>query len=726
MKKICLALFVVFCCCGSTVFAQTPAAIPDSSNYPYWIKMMQDPDANFFSTVSAFEAYWKNRPVTKGCGWKPFKRWEYIMQGRISPDGKKPDAAKSVRAFQSYSGNNRSVSGTWVSMGPSTIPSPGPAGYEGLGRLNVVAFHPTNANKIYVGAPSGGFWMSDNNGLNWTTTTDQLPSIGVSSIIVDYSNVNKILIGTGDRDHGDAPGIGVYKSLDGGLTWSSSNNGMGDVNVNKIIQHPTSSMVFLAATNYGIFRSVDGGSNWTLTYSGNYSDLCFKPGDASIVYAESRANFYRSTNNGQGFVQITSGLPSGQRGSIAVSAANPAVVYFLQSNNDSGFQGLFKSTDSGLNFNTQSTYPNILDWSCDGSGTGGQGWYDLSIAADPTNANTLYVGGVDVWKSTDGGVNWVINSHWYGGCSVPAVHADCHYLGFSPVTGRLYAGNDGGIYYSDNGGVNWTDCTVTMAIGQIYKIGQSQTNASKTINGFQDNGTYTLQSTGWVATGGGDGMECAVDYSNEAYMYHTIYFGDIFRTYNNGSEQHIAGNGAYGIDESGGWVTPFILSENNPKKMFVGYKDVWRSDDATIGTPVWTKISSGEVEDCSVLEQSPANVDILYVVHWGTLKRSDNANASTPSWVSCTLPGGNTPTDIEAHPTDPNIVYATAGYNVYKSNNKGVSWSLVPGTLPGIPINTLVYDKNSSEGLYIGTQTGVLFKNSSLPDWILFTSDFLW
>lgn len=684
--------------------------------------MMQDPDANYFSTVSAFEAYWKNRPITKGCGWKPFKRWEYIMQGRISPNGKKPDAAKSIRAFQQYAGSNKSVSGTWISMGPSTIPSPGPAGYEGLGRLNVVAFHPTNADKIYVGAPSGGFWMSDNNGLNWTTTTDQLPSIGVSAIVIDYSNTNKILIGTGDRDHGDAPGIGVYKSMDGGLTWSSSNTGMGDVTVNKILQHPSSPLIFLAATNSGIFRTTDGGSNWSQTYGGNYSDIAFKPGDPSIVYAESNGNFYRSSNGGLGFTQITSGLSTGQRGAIAVSAANSNVVYFLQSNNDSGFQGLYKSTDAGLSFTTQSTSPNILDWSCDGSGTGGQGWYDLSVAADPSDANILYVGGVDVWKSTDGGVNWSINSHWYGGCSVPAVHADCHFLGFSPVTGRLYAGNDGGVYYSDDGGLSWTDCTVTMAIGQIYKIGQSQTNASKTINGFQDNGTYTLLSSGWVATGGGDGMECAVDQSNESYTYHTIYFGSVFRKYNNGNETQIAGNGVNGIDESGAWVTPFILSENNSQKMFIGYKNIWRSEDVSFGTPVWTKISSGEADDCSVLEQSPANVDILYVVRWGSLKRSDNANALSPSWVTCSLPGGFTPTDIEAHPTDPNTVYATAGYNVYKSSDKGITWNLVAGTLPGIPVNTLVYDKNSSEGLYIGTQTGVLYKDASITDWILFSA----
>ena len=694
----------------------------DTSDYPYWIRMMQDPDANYFATVGAFEKYWNNRPVTKGCGWKVFKRWEYVMRDRVSPDGKKPLPDAVYKEWTRFNLANRSATGSWISLGPSTIPSPGPAGYLGLGRLNVVAFHPTDQNKLYVGAPSGGFWYTTDNGTTWTTSTDNMPTIGVSAIVVDFSNPMKLLMGTGDRDHGDAPGMGVFKSLDGAISWTQSNTGMGNTTVCKLVQHPGNAQIFLAATSNGIYRSTNGGGNWTLTASGYFQDICFKPDDPDIVYAESSSDFYRSSNNGLTFFQVTSGLTTGQRGAIAVTPANPDYVYFLQSDNSSGYKGVWRSTDAGLNFSTRSTTPNILDWSCDGSGTGGQGWYDLVIAADPLDPEIIYVGGVDVWKSTDGGSSWAINSHWYGGCSVPAVHADCHFLGFSPVNGRLYAGNDGGIYYTPDGGTTWTDCTVGMTIGQIYKIGQSQTDAAKTINGFQDNGTYTNTSSGWVATGGGDGMECAVDYLNAAYTYHTIYFGSIYRKINNSGEMQIAGGGVFGIDESGGWVTPFLLSEAEPKIMFVGYKNVWRCSDVTSNTPVWNKISSGEIEDCSVLEQSPANPDLLYVVRWGGMQRTENANATDPSWTICALPGGNTPTDLEAHPTEPNTVYATGGNKVYKSTDKGATWNLVPGTIPDIPVNTIVYDKNSQEGLYIGTQTGVLYRNSSLPGWVNFSS----
>ena len=696
----------------------------DTADYPYWVEMMQDPDANYFTTVHAFEKYWNNRTITKGCGWKVFKRWEYIMRGRIYPDGRKPKPDAVYNEWQRVKSAQRSAGGSWLSLGPSDIPQPGPAGYLGLGRLNVIAFHPTNQDKLFVGAPSGGFWLTNDNGSTWTTTTDQMPTIGISAIIVDYVNPQIIYIGTGDRDHGDAPGLGVFKSIDGGLTWTESKTGMNNVTVCKMIQHPGSASILLAATTSGIFKTTNGGMTWSQTASGDFKDICFKPGDPGIVYAESSSDFYRSSNTGQTFNLIMSGLTTGQRGAIAVTPANPSYVYFLQSDNTSGFKGVYRSTDSGLNFSTQSTAPNILDWSCDGSGTGGQGWYDLVIAADPVNAEIVYVGGINVWKSNDGGVSWTINSHWYGGCSVPAVHADCHFLGFSPVNNRLYAGNDGGIYFTGNGGSTWTDCTVGMTIGQIYKIGQSQTDKNMTINGFQDNGTYTNMSSGWYATGGGDGMECAVDYSNSAITYHTIYFGDVFRKINNASEAKIAGNGVFGIDESGDWVTPFILGESDPKEMFIGYKNVWHCPDATAASPQWNKISDGESSNCFVLEQSPDDPDLLYAVRWNSLVRCENINSPTPVWIPCNLPDAYTPTDLEAHPTEPGTVYATAGNKVYKSIDKGNSWNIFPGVLPDIPINTIVYDTTSSEGLYIGSQTGVMYKNSTMSSWVNFSSGF--
>ncbi|MDP1622076.1 MAG: PKD domain-containing protein [Bacteroidales bacterium] len=713
---------------GKAQNAVNPSA-NDTSNYPYWIDMMQDPDANFFQTQHAFNIYWKDREITRSHGWKVFKRWEYMMQSRVLPDGSRRAPDEIFNAYSAFKRSARSATGSWVSMGPADIPAPGPAGYEGLGRLNVVAFHPSDPNRIYVGAPAGGMWQSTDGGNSWATHTDTLPTLGVSAILVDYSNPDKILIGTGDRDAGDAPGLGIFKSMNGGLSWAPSTTGMGNKTVGRLIQHPANALIMLAATNGGVYRSTDGGTTWTSAQSGNFKDIHFKPDNPDIVYAAAGADFYRSINNGTSFVKISNGLTSGQRGVIAVTAANPDYVYFMQSNSSSGFKGLYRSTDAGLTFTTRSTAPNIMDWSCNGSATGGQGWYDLALASDPLNAETIYAGGVNVWKSTNGGTTWVINSHWYGGCSVPAVHADCHFLGFSPVDGKLYAGNDGGCYVSADGGTSWTDRTVGMTIGQIYKLGQSATVRDKVINGFQDNGTYTFTPTGWVATGGGDGMECAVDWGNPIFTYHTIYYGDIYRKNNNAGEAHIAGNGVNGITESGGWVTPFCLSRADRKGMFVGYKNIWRSSNVTAYPVNWVKISTSlagsNSSNMTVVEHSSANTNIFYAARSDNkLFRSDNCLGSNPTWfdLSSFLPASGTPTDIQSHPADENIVYITQGNGVYKSTNKGVTWTNITGNLPAIQKNTIAYYRNAPEGLYVGTDAGVYYKDQSMTSWLQFSA----
>ncbi|MCX6244256.1 MAG: hypothetical protein NTU98_06070, partial [Bacteroidetes bacterium] len=731
MKKLfILALF--FCLASIAGRSQTTGTMQnvpnDTAQYPYWVQMMQDPSVNFFKVQRAFNIYWQNRPITKGCGWKVFKRWEYMMQSRVLPNGDRPAPELAENAYEQFLRSNRSSTGNWISLGPATIPAPGPAGYEGLGRINTVAFHPSDPNKIFIGSPSGGMWQTTDGGLNWVTHTDTMPTLGVSAIIVDFSNPNTLYLGTGDRDAGDAAGLGVYKSTNGGLTWAPSKTGMGDKVIGHMIQDPSNASLLLAATNGGIYRSTDGGANWTQTQTGNFKNIAFKPGDHTVVYAAGSSTFYRSSNNGVSFTSISSGLPGGQRSTIAVTAANPAYVYLLYAAGDNGYGGVYRSTDSGLSFSMRSTSPNIIDWSCDGSGTGGQGWYDLALAADPANANTIYVGGVNVWKSTDGGINWNINSHWYGGCSVPSVHADCHFLGFNPVDGHLYAGNDGGTFATADGGTTWNWLMTGVTVGQIYKLGQAQLSKNHVINGFQDNGTYTITPAGWVATGGGDGMECTIDYANDAYTYHTIYYGDIYRRYNNNNENHIAGNGTNGITESGGWVTPFTLHSTDPNTMFIGYKNIWRSPNIHNTHPTWTKISDnlagGNGSDMSVVENSKADPNIFYAARSDNrLFRTDNSMDLAPTWIDLTtsLPVASTPTDIAAHPTDPNIVYITVGNKVYKSTDKGQTWTDISLNLPAIHLNSIAYYKNDAEGLYLGSDAGVFYKNATMTTWIAYS-----
>lgn len=700
------------------------------STHPYWIEMMSDQSVNFFDVQRAFELFWKNREITKGSGWKPFKRWEYMNSSRIYPDGTRFPADLNWSEFQTHKEKfpaKRYYSGNWVNLGPYLIP--GSKGYNGLGRVNAIAFHPTDPNTIYLGAPAGGLWVTHDKGQTWYSETDVLPTLGVSAIVVDHTNPDIIYIGSGDRDASDAPGMGVMKSFDGGATWQLSNIGMGTRIVGRLIMHPQDSQTLLAATNGGLYKSTDSGHNWIVKQGGDFKEVVFKPNDPSVVYASANGRFYRSTDTGETFQLISSGLPIGARGVVGVSAANPEMVYLLLTTG-SEFLGLYQSTDAGLNFSVRSTTPNIMSWGCNG-GDGGQAWYDLDIAVDPLNENVLFAGGVNCFKSSDGGITWQISSHWWGDCSVPAVHADLHILEYSPLDGRLYAGNDGGIYWTANGGTNWQEISDGLAISQVYKIGQSATVSNKVINGYQDNGTATYVGTSnWIPTIGGDGMECAVDHENHVYSYGTLYYGDIFRMTNNVNAAKVAGINSFGIDEDGAWVTPFLLHKGDANKMFVGYKNIWRGINIRTNNPTWQKISNnlgGSNTNMRAIEQSPANFDVLYAAREDKkLFRTDNANKQSPFWtnISIFLPENTSINDLEAHPTDENIIFMAQGTKIYRSPDKGLTWENISGSLPAVSMNSIAFHKNSHEGLYIACDIGIFYKDLFMADWVLYGDGF--
>ncbi|MCB2221655.1 MAG: PKD domain-containing protein [Bacteroidetes bacterium] len=702
---------------------QNTTSAKDYSQYPYWIEMMQDQSVNFYEVQEAFEAYWENREITKGSGWKPFKRWEWWQERHIYPNGTRHEADKIFNAYMGYIQKNpqaKSSNGEWTNLGPIFVPS---KGYEGLGRINAIAFHPTDPDIVYIGAPAGGCWIYDGTTGGWSSTTDGLPSLGVSAIVVDWSNPDKIYIGTGDRDAGDALGLGVFRSTDGGETWEVWNNGMGNRTVGRMIQHPVNPDILYAATAGGIYKTTDGGANWVYKANGGTKEIVFKPNDPSTLYAGGNGKFYKSTDNGETWVQITNGIEAGSRSVIAVTPANPEVVYCLLSNGDS-YKGIWKSTNSGESFTMMSNSPNIMSWGCNG-GDGGQAWYDLDVAVDPNDEDVIFAGGVNCFKSEDGGVTWDISSHWWGDCNVPAVHADLHVLEYNPLNDRLYAGNDGGIYFTANGGSSWPEITDGLPISQVYRIGQSATNVDKVINGYQDNGSSTYFGNNvWMTTGGGDGMECAIDYTNDQITYHTIYYGDIYRKYNNGSQHQVAGQGVHGMTESGGWVTPFCLHEGDPNIMFVGMKNIWRAEGVTTNSFTWKVITEGGGGDIDVVEHAPADHNLFYYARNQQLYRSDNVMDDQPEWINLSgfIPGTGNVLDIESHPFDPDVVYASRSGKVFVSQNRGMNWEDITGSLPDININSIAFYLNSMDGIYVGSDAGVYYRDAHMDDWVMFSN----
>ena len=726
MKKFSLALAVI-----ALLFASVFSA--SAQQQADWIELMNAPNPNLFEVQKAFEEAYPDGDYPRGSGWKKFERWKTYYLDRVDTDGNiRPaeEVVNEVRRYFNAIGGRTYLPGTgnWQEVGPIQKPANGTGQPNGNGRINCVAFHPTDANTIYAGSPSGGFWESNNDGLSWTKRVDGLVRLGVSSIVVHPANPDIIYIGTGDRDAGDAPGYGVYRSLDGGNTWNPHNNGMGNVTVNEIIMDPTDSDIMIASTVNRVYRTTDGGNNWTPTLlTHDCEDIAMHPGDHNILYAAG-SNAYRSIDNGATWVQITAATgfnPNGHnRIALAVSAAAPNTAYALASGGN-GLVGMYRSTDSGLTWTLQSNSPNVSGYDASGNDSASQSFYDHVMVADPTDADVVYFGGVNIWKTADGGATWQLAAHWVGSGGAAAVHADHHALEFNPLNNRLYSGNDGGVYKTDNG-TSWTEISNGLAIAQVYKLGVSQTEQDLVINGYQDNGTSVYaEDTGWRTEIGGDGFECAIDPTDENYIYGSLYYGQVLRSTNKGFNfSTIAEDGTGGITESGAFSAPFVLDPNDETRLYVGMKNVWRTTDVKAGTPSFTQISAIGNTNLRDMAISPASSDrMLTSNNDGFFFRTTNLSTTSPTWDNITgnLLSGSIVKDIAYHPTNPDIVFITQGNNIYRSLDNGASWADFSGTLPNISANAIVFDKDSpNEAMYLGMDVGVYYRDNTLADWQLF------
>ena len=715
-----------------------------------------NPEQSFFEIQQEFNDYWGSKDVEggyymengvrkKASGWKQFKRWEWYWEKRIDPQTGRFPSVNRAEIYQQIEDirGNRNSTGNWQNLGPTTSAG----GYAGIGRLNCVGFREGDNSTLYAGAPSGGLWKTTDGGSNWTVLTDDNAVLGVSDVVVvegGSTSTDVVYIATGDRDggsmhslnggqHNDNNSIGVLKSTDGGTSWSTTalaySTSQGKT-TNRLLQLPSNNSVIYAATTDGVFKTTNGGSTVPLIYSGaEFISMEFKPDDPTIMYGGTRGGkIYKSTNSGVSWTAVLT-VGSASRVQLAVTIADVKRVYAVVATSDRKLEGIYKSTNSGTSFtkvydgSTAGHY--LLGYYCDGSVDGGQGTYDLCLAADPNNAGTVFLGGVNTWKSTDGGSNWESSNMWtsysgYNSCGSPVVHADKHFLAFQNGSSSLFECNDGGLYKTLNGGSTWVDISNGMEISQLYRLGVSQTSSSEVIIGLQDNGTKSLSSGSWSDVIGGDGMECAIDPTDATTQYGELYYGDIYRTTNSWSSRTSIKAGLTG---SAWWVTPFVIDPNSHTTLYIGYQDVWKS---TNQGSHWTKISAWGGSTIRSLAVAQSNSNYIYASTSSSLYKT-TIGGTTWTNVSSGLPVAYSYiTYISVKDDDPLTAWVSFGqYNshgVYQTTTGGSTWANISTGLPSIPIMCVIQNKQNTSDieLYAATDMGVYAKVGS-ANWTLFS-----
>ena len=686
--------------------------------------LKKNKDATFLEKKIAFENYRIKYPNKKG--YNPYARQIHFLETRIDKDGKYPED-KLYREWkkekEKYTNSRLSSLSNWEELGPFHTPyTLNGNNPMGNGRINTIEFDPIDPNIIWIGAAGGGLWKTIDGGNNWTTNTDGLPTISISSIAINSVNPQEMLIATGDQiGNSYTTTIGVLKSIDGGISWDTTGTNAA---VHKLVMNPDNPDSVFAGTKDGILLSIDGGINWNIIFSSSDSsssyatavDIEFMPGNSNVIYAAFRrsafpgnsfASVYRTTDGGSNWSVIDSGF-GGSNIEIAVTNINPNVIYTLYTTPWGTYKGLYKSIDMGDNWTLQSNSP---------AGMIQQGEYNLSLAVDPTDETNVWIGGINKFQSIDNGESWT---------NAGIGHADQHYAIFNPLNNTLFVANDGGIYkYINNAFANISN---DLRITQFYKLGLSSTNPDKLVGGTQDNGTHMFNNGIFDNIAGADGMECAIDQFNENKIFSSSQYGGLRRC-DDISLPNYVWNYIKPVNYSGAWVTPYKLHPMNNNMIVAGYNEVYRSFDSGDN---WDTISNfGSSEKIGEIALAPSDLNYIYIkkYYYPSISVSKDGGLS---WIDKTVPITNLIpafiTDILVSPHDPETIWVTCGGwsasdKVLKSTDSGDSWINISDNLPNVSVNCIVYQDNAKNDLYIGTDLGVYHRDSTMSDWMPYMND---
>ncbi len=690
-----------------------------TSSYSQQYKDMIDSgDYTVFEIQNVAEIYFNTTTKGKGSGFKQYKRWEYNALHSMDELGNISTNEMQLKEFfkNKLEQNRMLDDSNWEELGPTTWNST--SGWNpGVGRITSFSVDPDDQNHIIVGSPTGGVWRTINGGTTWTVLTDNFINIDVYSLAIHPTNKSTYYWGS-------TSGI-IFVSYDSGANWAQLTNLSGS-DVNKILIHPnTPNTMFCTIASGGVFRSTDAGTSWSGLLTGESSgyDIEFKPGDTNTVYATGN-RFYKSTNGGASFSEVTSPFTSGQTKMIGVSPADASVVYVVEENNGI-FGGFYKSTNSGSSFTKLTHSANYFGYSDTGNDTNGQAPRDMDIVVSPSDINEVHIAGIHTWRSLNGGTSFTLSSYWSEGGAISRnvgyCHADVDIMQF--VGSNLYVGSDGGLYINTGSDATistsfYTDLTAGLGIRQFYKIGVSQTDPEIIVGGSQDNGSSFYDTAGqWFDWLGADGMENFIDKNDSSIFYGTSQ-GGVFYKSTNGGQSYFGLSSPDG--KSGNWVTPFEQDPITQNVIYVGYDQVYKSVN---GGSSWTAISQDFGPNMDYLKIAPSNNLVMYGSVDGNLYKTDDGGAT--NWSTLSGYGGSYINDIAIHPTDPNrVAIATnSSDKVYISENGGATWTAMRLNLPNFSVFSLVWENVAENNLFAGMDYGIYYIGDQNTQWQLFANN---
>ncbi|HEX9732181.1 MAG TPA: hypothetical protein VGG06_09375 [Thermoanaerobaculia bacterium] len=689
----------------------------------------------------------------------------------------------------------------WEHLGPGNIG----------GRTRAILIHPDKPRIRWAAGVSGGVWKTEDGGASWRPQADLMPNIAVNSMAMDPGDPDVIYAGTGEGFFREEVretslplrGAGIFKTTDGGATWTRLPETFSDDFrwVNAIAVSHGNPRRLYAATRTGVWRSLNAGNTWRRVHAtevkGGCLDLAIRsdrPGD--VVFAScgtfEQATVYRNprAHAGGGWLPVLTEAGMG-RTSLALAPSNQDVIYALSASYlpgpggrfMGGLHAVFRSDRAGTSGSweavTRNTDPDKIDTllltnapvanlvACgfgtqDGYST--LGWYTNEIAVDPTDPDVVFAGGVDLFRSDDGGRSWGVITYWYA--SPPSAHADQHAVVFHPRydgAGNqvMLVGGDGGVWLTPNAraakatgaqatcnpansAVRWFPLNHNYGVTQFYH-GAAFPDGQRYFGGTQDNGTVLGRDAagvdGWEHVLGGDGGYVAVDPRNPNVVYASSQGKSLAKSVDGGATFRGATNGitdvdfGAGVDDNGDFlfIVPYVLDPSAPDRLWYGGRRLWTTTDgAATWRPASTPWPSGG--RMSAVAVSPVDSNRVVVgLNDGTIHYQDQAGAAgaDTQWPSA-RPRAGFVSWLAFDPVDPLRVYATyatfGGKHVWTSADGGATWRQLDGNgprrLPNLPVHSIVADPGDPQRLFVGTDLGVFTSTTGGIRWAVENTGF--